>query len=121
MIKSSAIKTKRANVRKDQDGKRSPKNTPVQKVHSKLKSTRKRISKFWIIAGVAILIAAIYLLINGGALVEQHKMAQYLKEKYGKEFIVNIPKREASGLGVEGYLIATARPRSDDALWFNDK
>lgn len=114
MIKSSAIKTKHANVRKDQDGKRSPKNTPVQKVHSKLKSTRKRISKFWIIA-------AIYLLINGGALVEQHKMAQYLKEKYGKEFIVNIPKREASGLGVEGYLVATARPRSDDALWFNDK
>ena len=77
MIKSGAIKIKHANVRKVQDDKRSPKNTPVKKVHPKLKSVRKCISKFWTIAGVTILIAAIYLLINGGVLVEQHKMAQY--------------------------------------------
>lgn len=58
-------------------------------------------SKFWIIAGAVILISSIYLLINGGTLVEQYKMTQYLKEKYGKEFVVDAPRREASGLGVE--------------------
>lgn len=118
MIKSSAIKTKHANARKVQDGKRSPKNTPVQKVHSKLKSARKRISKFWIIAGVAILIAAIYLLINGGALVEQHKMAQYLKEKYGKEFIVENYRIEGGGIGVEGDPYVDAYPVDDSSLRF---
>lgn len=51
-------------------------------------------------------------------MIEQYKMAQYLKEKYGKEFAVDTPKREASGLGVEGYLVATARPRNDNTLRF---
>ena len=84
MAKSSAAKIKHANTRKVQVGKRSPKNTPVKKVHSKLKSTRKRMSKFWIIAGVVILIPSIYLLINGGTFVEQYKMAQYLRRNTGK-------------------------------------
>lgn len=103
---------------KAQTGKKLPKNTPVKKVNSRLKPNRKRISKLWVATGVVILIATTYLLINSGILIEQHKMAQYLKEKYGKEFVVDTPKREASGLGIEGYLVATARLRNDNTLRF---
>lgn len=118
MTKSSIVKTRRTSNGKTQTGKKSPKNTPAKKVSSRLKPNRKRISKLWVAAGVVALIAATYLLINGSIMIEQYKMAQCLKEKYGKEFAVDTPKREASGLGVEEYLVATARPRNDNTLRF---
>ena len=116
MTKSSISKTRRTSNGKTQTGKKSSKNTPAKKVNSRLKPNRKRISKLWVAAGVVVLIAATCLLINGSVMIEQYKMAQYLKEKYGKEFAVDTPKREASGLGAEGYLVATARPRNDNTL-----
>lgn len=118
MTKSSIAKTRRTSSGKTRTGKKSPKNTPAKKVSSRLKPNRKRISKLWVAAGVVVLIAATCLLINGSVMIEQYKMAQYLKEKYGKEFAVDTPKREASGLGAEGYLVATARPRNDNTLRF---
>ena len=118
MTKSSIAKTRRTSSGKTRTGKKSPKNTPAKKVNSRLKPNRKRISKLWVAAGVVVLIAATCLLINGSVMIEQYKMAQYLKEKYGKEFAVDTPKREASGLGAEGYLVATARPRNDNTLRF---
>ena len=118
MTKSSIAKTRRTSSGKIRTGKKSPKNTPAKKVNSRLKPNRKRISKLWVAAGVVVLIAATCLLINGSVMIEQYKMAQYLKEKYGKEFAVDTPKREASGLGAEGYLVATARPRNDNTLRF---
>lgn len=118
MTKSSISKTRRTSSGKAQTGKKSPKNIPAKKVNSRLKPNRKRISKLWVAAGVVVLIAATCLLINGSVMIEQYKMAQYLKEKYGKEFAVDTPKREASGLGAEGYLVATARPRNDNTLRF---
>ena len=118
MTKSSIAKTRRTSSGKTRTGKKSPKNTPAKKINSRLKPNQKHISKLWVAAGVVVLIAATYLLINGSIMIEQYKMAQYLKEKYGKEFAVDTPKREASGLGVEGYLVATARPRNDNTLRF---
>ena len=118
MTKSSIAKTRRTSSGKTRTCKKSPKNTPAKKVNSRLKPNRKRISKLWVAAGVVVLIAATYLLINGSIMIEQYKMAHYLKEKYGKEFAVDTPKREASGLGVEGDLVATARPRNDNTLRF---
>lgn len=118
MTKSSIAKTRRTSSGKTRTGKKSPKNTPAKKVNSRLKPNRKRISKLWVAAGVVVLIAATCLLINGSIMIEQYKMAHYLKEKYGKEFAVDTPKREASGLGAEGYLVATARPRNDNTLRF---
>lgn len=102
MTKSSIAKTRRTSSGKTRTGKKSPKNTPAKKVNSRLKPNRKHISKLWVAAGVVVLIAATYLLINGSIMIEQYKMAQYLKEKYGKEFVVENYRIEGGGIGVEG-------------------
>lgn len=108
MTKSSIAKTRRTSSGKTRTGKKSPKNTPAKKVNSRLKPNRKHISKLWVAAGVAIIaiiLTTVYFLhslINGGVLAEQHKMAQYLKEKYGKEFVVENYRIEGGGIGVEG-------------------
>ena len=109
MTKSSMAKTRRKSNVKTRTCKKSPKNTPAKKVNSRLKPNRKRISKLWVAAGVAviaiILTTTVYFLhslINGGVLVEQQKMAQYLKEKYGKEFVIENYRIEGNGIGVEG-------------------
>lgn len=61
---------------------------------------------YWILSGM------------GGDMGEQAKMRDHLKDKYGQEFVVGKPEREASGLGVEGYLEAEAYPDNDKSLKF---
>lgn len=49
---------------------------------------------------------------------EQAKMASYLRDKYGKEFIVEDYRVEGSGLGVEGDPTADAYPKDNSHLKF---
>lgn len=46
-------------------------------------------------------------------------MASYLQHKYGEEFIVGPMRREGSGLGVEGSLVAKAHPKNNSSLEFD--
>jgi hypothetical protein len=89
---------------------------------TRTKQTQTRKTKWpWVLAiGTALLVlgASAYFLLNGGVMNEQAKMEQYLEEKYNKEFVVEKPERKASGLGVEGYLEATAYPEDDQSLTF---
>lgn len=54
----------------------------------------------------------------GASAVAQIQMAVYLKEKYGKEFLVENYRVEGSGIGVEGDPTADAYPSGDTSLRF---
>lgn len=126
MTKSSISKTRRTSSGKTRTGKKSPKNTPAKKVNSRLKPNRKRISKLWVAAGVAMLITviivAVYiigcLMTNREFLEEQSKMKNYLDEKYDSSFSVAKPSKKSSGLGIEGVVSAQAYPNNDPSLKF---
>lgn len=81
---------------------------------------RSRKSSVIVIAIVVLILGGFYWWFFGGGVYmgEKVKMEQYLEEKYGKEFVVEKPERKASGLGVEGYLEASAHPVSDPGLDF---
>lgn len=49
---------------------------------------------------------------------EEKKMATYLQEKYGKEFVVKNYRVEGAGLGVEGDPTAEGYPKDDTSLEF---
>lgn len=126
MTKSSIAKTRRTSSGKTRTDKKSPKNTPAKKVSSRLKPNRKRISKLWVAAGVAMLITAIIvavyiigcLMINREFLEEQSKMKNYLDAKYDSSFSVAKPSKKSSGLGIEGVVSAQAYPNNDPSLKF---
>lgn len=77
----------------------------------------------WRVAGVVIISLAICMgVVLIGAKVtenaERQKMAQYLRGKYGQEFMVEAVRREGAGLGVAGQLTANAGPATDKGLLF---
>lgn len=85
--------------------------------------------KFIILRGIlyAVVIPVVIVLAIAGvfyvknqieASVAQSEMKSYLEDKYGQEFVVERPKREGSGLGVEGTLAARAYPTDDSDLRF---
>lgn len=45
-------------------------------------------------------------------------MNEYLRNKYGQEFVVEKPKRKGSGVGVEGIWVAQTRPVNNSQLDF---
>jgi hypothetical protein len=51
-------------------------------------------------------------------MIERQRMSGYLKDKYGKDFVVGGPKREGYGLGVEGHIEAEAYPEDNKTLSF---
>lgn len=55
---------------------------------------------------------------NTKASEQQNSMAIHLKNKYGQDFIVTNYRIEGSGLGVEGAVVADARPANDHDLLF---
>ena len=70
-------------------------------------------------AGVVIVIllfAACAIMVSG--VMKQAKMNKYLKDKYGKEFILKNLRKEGSGLGVEGDLTADAYEEANQSRKF---
>lgn len=74
----------------------------------------------WLCVAALVILSILvwWFFLGGASLVEQKKMEMYLKDKYGKEFVVGKPERKASGLGVEGYLESSANPREQSDLGF---
>ena len=73
----------------------------------------------WCIPITTVLIGVfLYWVVGGSGMSEQAKMATYLKEKYGKEFVVENYRVEGAGLGVEGDPTADARSVDEASLKF---
>ncbi len=66
---------------------------------------------------VIFLFAAFAATVSG--VVKQARMSKYLKDKYGKEFILKNLRKEGSGLGVEGDLTADAYEKADQSKKFS--
>lgn len=83
-------------------------------------TTRSRVVR--VIVAIIIILTAIPLAIHAATYLEHAKaqkdMTHYLQNKYGQEFVVEWPKRRASGLGVEGYLASIAYLAADRHLAF---
>lgn len=86
-------------------------------VSTKKKKSSKKRWVLWLVPVVA-LVGFISWSSFGGAMVEQSKMAAYLKEKYGQEFVVKEVRVTGAGLGVQGSWRADAYPKSDPSVKF---
>lgn len=62
---------------------------------------------------VIIFVFSIICIVVGPNLVNQERMNQYLRDKYGREFMLKNLRTEGGGLGVEGDLTADAYERDD--------
>lgn len=71
-----------------------------------------------IIILVVVLSFALYWITIGGSMNAQAKMARYLEDKYGKEFVVENYRIEGAGIGVEGDPTADAHPSDNTSLSF---
>ena len=81
--------------------------------------TRNKNHRLIVYAGVVIVIllfAACAIMVSG--VMKQAKMNKYLKDKYGKEFILKNLRKEGSGLGVEGDLTADAYEEANQSRKF---
>ena len=81
--------------------------------------TRNKKHRLIVYAGVVIVIllfAACAIMVSG--VMKQAKMNKYLKDKYGKEFILKNLRKEGSGLGVEGDLTADAYEKANQSRKF---
>ena len=67
---------------------------------------------------IVIIIAGLYLKSNIEVNNAQVSMKEYLQSKYGQEFVVEKPKKNGGGLGVEGHLDAVACPKNDKTIRF---
>lgn len=67
---------------------------------------------------IVIIIAGLYLKSNIEVNNAQVSMKEYLQSKYGQEFVVEKPKKNGGGLGVEGHLDAVAYPKNDKTTRF---
>ncbi len=104
--KRKVIKTKNK-TRNTSDGRAKPrKNRPLL------------ISFVILVFVILIAISGIY--VNGAIQdgVVQSDMREYLQNKYGKEFVVDKPRKKADGFGVEGYLESVAYQKNDKSLKF---
>ena len=64
------------------------------------------------------LVSILYLKAEVEASNTQAGMKGYLQYKYGQEFVVEKPKKNGGGLGVEGHLDAIAYPKADKTVRF---
>lgn len=67
---------------------------------------------------IVIIIAGLYLKSNIEVNNAQVSMKEYLQNKYGREFVVEKPKKNGGGLGVEGHFDAVAYPKNDKTIRF---
>ena len=67
---------------------------------------------------MALTVGYLYLT-HGGTIGQKPLFEQYLKDKYGQEFVVEDVVISGSRLGGEGYWVADAHPKSDPALHFS--
>lgn len=98
-------------------------NKKPQKKNNSTLSRKRPIAKLFTIAAIGIVLVIGFVLLNSstpkkGMNQEEQKMALYLKEKYGKEFIVENYRVEGAGLGVEGDPTADVHPRDDTTIRF---
>ena len=73
------------------------------------------------VAVIMVIVGGLYLKSNIEANNAQVSMKEYLKNKYGQEFVVERPERKGAGLGVEGHMEAVAYPKGDETLKFEVK
>lgn len=64
------------------------------------------------------LVGILYLKAEVEASNTQAGMKGYLQYKYGQEFVVEKPKKNGGGLGVEGHIDAIAYPKADKTVRF---
>lgn len=69
------------------------------------------------ILGLAV-VGGLYLKVYMETNDAQSSMKEYLQSKYGQEFVVEKPKKNGGGLGVEGHLDAVAYPKNDKTIRF---
>ena len=67
---------------------------------------------------IVIIIAGLYLKSNIEVNNAQVSMKEYLQNKYGREFVVEKPKKNGGGLGVEGHFDAVAYLKNDKTIRF---
>jgi hypothetical protein len=84
------------------------------------RSKRKTRTRMLFVIPAAILVILGLALLSrwNSGLADQSKMKQYLDNKYNAKFIVEDPKREGSGFGVEGYLESLAYPSNNTGIRF---
>ena len=70
------------------------------------------------VVAMVIIVGGLYLKSNIEANNTQSSMKEYLQNKYGQEFVVEKPKKNGGGLGVEGHLDAVAYPKNDKTIRF---
>lgn len=70
------------------------------------------------VVAMVIIIGGLYLKSNIEANNTQASMKEYLQNRYGQEFVVEKPKKNGGGLGVEGHLDAVAYPKNDKTIRF---
>jgi hypothetical protein len=112
MAKNGTKKRSQINNRKTRVSK-----TLSQKIMlKKSKSGRSTSAKLWItiiIVSIVLLVVAQLIVSTSNKLARQNDMAQYLRGKYGKEFVVENYRIEGRGIGVEGDPTADAYLKSD--------
>ena len=84
-----------------------------------LRSQRRWGMRVIIISITLVLAGCIFYLMLGRNLEAQANLSQYLKKRYDKDFVVDIPYIEASGFAVPGRWKANAHPKDDSTLQFN--
>lgn len=85
-----------------------------------VKSTNKKTWRIVLVAALILLVGFVFYWTVGGGnkMSAQAKMATYLENKYGKEFVVENYRVEGSGIGVEGDPTADAYPKTEPDLKF---
>lgn len=83
---------------------------------NKVFSNRRKV--FFVLIVLGVLGASLFYWMIGGGVIEQAKMASYLKNKYGAEFNVTNVHTEGAGLGMSGVQVASAHPVNNGSLHF---
>lgn len=94
------------------------KNTSKKSVKRKENTSKKWLFTTVILSIMAAVVLSVYLYMSLNSNTnEQAKMATYLRDKYGKEFVVEQPELTGSGLGIKGTWRATAHPRNETIVF----
>jgi hypothetical protein len=111
MAKNGITKTRQTNNKNTRVSKKLPKKTTLKKPKSKQSIN----ARPWIAIVIIILLAVVvqFIVSTSNNLARQNDMARYLRNKYGKEFVVENYRIEGRGIGVEGDPTADAYLKSD--------
>lgn len=111
MAKNGTTKTRQTNNKNTRVSKKLPKKTTLKKPKSKQSINVRP----WIAIVIIILLAVVvqFIVSTSNNLARQNDMARYLRNKYGKEFVVENYRIEGRGIGVEGDPTADAYLKSD--------